>query len=236
MASLLSYAIIVGVIIVALIPIVSFINENLQEGKTSQIYMENMQAMRLIDSQIREIMLEAPGSKRVLDIYLREGTLNIIGGEDMVKIIIENVNLFSPGKTKEGNIEILSGTFMKAYESDIDGNGTTDLVLENNVVMFAMPKKGTSSSLIFINTTDLISLMRIKTLGINATPSTALYINDNASSYFGYGYTEITRKGENLPSSGIRLWLNSTSGMIYEAVFTLDALSDYVSLEVQHIA
>jgi hypothetical protein len=235
MTSLISYAIMMAVIVVALIPVVSFINSVIEEGRISQIYTENLQIMKLIDSKIRDVMFEAPGSRRTLDLNIREGVLNVIGGEDKIKLMIENVKIFSPGKTKEGNIDIISGTFMSAAENDIDNNGTTDLVLENNAVIFAVQKLGSASNHVFINTTNLISLIRNKRADVNVTPVSGIYIDDVPATSYGYGYTELTEKGDALPSSGIRLWLNSSAEKIYEAIFTLDAVSDFVTLEIRHI-
>ncbi|MEM7819682.1 MAG: hypothetical protein QXD48_02530 [Candidatus Aenigmatarchaeota archaeon] len=235
MPSILSYAIVVGIIVISTILVLNIINPILEEARMAQVYTESLNTMKFIDSQIRSIIFEAPGTRRTLDLNLREGSFTVVGGEDEIKITLEDVKFFSPGKTKEGNIVVKSGAWMDASEIDIDNDGTMDLVLENNAVLFAVKKLGSQSNHVFINTTNFITMIRNKRADVNITPLTAIYIDDQLNTSYGYGYTELTRIGKNIPSSGIRLWLNSSGNITYETLFTLDTISDFVTLEIRHI-
>lgn len=126
---------------------------------------------------------------------------------------------------------------MESYESDIDGDGSNDLVLENRAVLFAMRKNGTPGSPVAINTTNLIVQMRTKTIPLNVTaPVSLIAINDLHNSTYGTGWTEFTRNESFLPSNSIRVVLNSTAANIsYIAEFTLSGASDFIELQVKSI-
>lgn len=235
MESMLSYAIIMVIVIMAMIPVVMYINTAVDEGRMSQTYTEDARMMGLIDSNIREVILEAPGSRRTIDVNAYGGTLSVMGSSDKVSMVLENMRLFSPGRTKEGNIDVVTGTYMTASEEDIDTNGTMDLVLENNAVLFAVQKLGSPASPVFINTSNIITKITNKRNNVTIVPVTGLFIDDVINSSYGYGYTQLSTISDSIPSSSIVLWLNSTSGMTYQAIFSLDAISDFVTLKMEYI-
>jgi len=140
-------------------------------------------------------------------------------------------------RKQEGNILISSGAAMSAYESDIDGDGNTDLVLENGVMLFAVKKLGTPSSHVVANTTDMIVLMRNKALDINVSyPRSGVFINDKQNTAYGVGYTELTKFGINIASSSIHLYVNATQANVaYDVSFSLGASQDFIEMHATRV-
>ncbi|HLC77045.1 MAG TPA: hypothetical protein VJH04_02465, partial [archaeon] len=60
--------------------------------------------------------------------------------------------------------------------------------------------------------------------------------DDKATTSYGVGYTELTKIGDNIASSGIRVILNATaSSVTYEVLFSLASSQDFVEMEVLHV-
>lgn len=235
--TMISVVIIIVVVVIATILVVSVINPILEEGREMEAYNEGVQIMKTINREVREVMFESPGTRRGIDLDITEGMLDIAGSENKIKFKLENVDYFSPGKTREGNIIVRSGEWMDATETDIDNDNQTELVLENDALVFAVKKLGTESSHVFINTTNIIDLIRNVRADINITnPRTKIHVNNVDATSHGTGYIKLTREGKNLGSSGIKLWLNSTQGTIYETIFSLDAESDFIEMNIRIIS
>ena len=233
---ILSGVIVVAIVISSTILVINTINPFIQESKNFQSFNEAKATLEKVNTAINDVFLEAPGSRRTLDLNIREGDIIVSGEEDKIKIILPG-NLFEPGiSTQQGNVFVTSGgTTMKAYESDINSDGATDLVLENDAVIFAVKKIGNASSFVSINTTNIIPLIRNKRSNVNITPISGIFIGDALNTSYGNGFTELTRSGSTLQSSSIRVTVNSTSGTMYEALFTLRSAQDFVELEIKNI-
>ena len=236
---LLSGVIIVIIVVVSSILILNTVNPIIDQGKQLQEFNEAKQALQSLDSVINQILYEGPGSKRKIDLRIPNGKFKVIQGEDKIKVRIEDVNLFPPGlRQQEGNVLITSGSLMQAYESDIDNDGTTDLVLENGRVLFAVKKIGNYTNPAIVNTTNFISLIRNKNLNLDVPyPKSGIFIDDKAKTAYGIGYTELTKIGNNVASSSIHVFVNATqaNNISYDAVFSLAASQDFVEVEVTHV-
>jgi len=183
------------------------------------------------------LSVEAPGAKRTVRVISDFGTFDVAGKEDRFKFRLSSEQkIYEPGTIiREGNYIISSGTSMKAYESDIDSDGSTDLVLENDAVIFAVRKVGNASSQVSINTTNIIPYIRNKRSGVAITPISGIFIADDVNSSSGTGFSELTRAGQTLQDSSIRVLVNSTAATQYEALFTLRSAQDFVELEIKNI-
>lgn len=234
---IVSGAIAVVIVVSSTILVLNTINPFVEESKEFQSFNEAQRTLQLIDSTISQLFVEAPGARRTVDLSVRDGKLIIAGDEDKIKIRLEGLNLFKPGLTQQsGKIQITSGAQMKAYESDVDNDSNTDLVLENSAVIFAVKKLGNSTDYANMNTTNLIVLMRNKNLSLNVSyPKSGIFIDDKETSSYGNGYTEITQKGENIVSSSIRMYMNSTANITYDATFSMRAGQDFIELAVAHV-
>ena len=236
---LISSVILVIIIVMSSILVLNTINPFVREGNNLQSFNEAKQTLTSLDAQIQQLFFEAPGARRSIDLQIPKGKLIVSSGQDEIKIRIEDVNLFNPGySTQEGNIRITSGGMMDAYESDIDNDGITDLVLENSGVIFAVKKLGNATNNVVVNTTNMITLSRNKALNVNISyPHSGIFINDKDSTSYGVGYTELTRAGSSLTSSAIHIYLNSTAANVsYDVTFSLGASQDFVEMKATHIS
>lgn len=236
---IISGAIAVIIVVGSTVLVLNTVNPFVEESKDYQTLNEAQRTLQLIDSVVSQLFVEAPGARRAVDLNIRDGKLIIAGDEDKIKIRLEKLNLFRPGLTQQsGKILITSGgTQMKAYESDIDGDGNTDYVLENGVMLFAVRKIGSKTSHASINTSTMIVMMLNKNLSLNVSyPRSGIFIDDKETSSYGNGYTEITQAGENLVSSSIYTFVNATAANItYGATFSMRAGQDFVELAVAHV-
>lgn len=234
--SLISSVIAVAVVVTSSVIVVNMISPVLEEAEMIQSYNEAKQVMDTINAVIKELMYEATGSMRTVELSAPEGNLLISGNEDMIKFRMKHVGTVEPGtRIKEGDIFITSGPNVNAYEGDVNSDGEDELVLENDAIIFAVRKYGSSSSPVFVNTSYLIPYIKEKRTGIVVTPISGLYINGLTNSSYGTGYTEISKPGQTLITNSIKLWLNSYANITYEAVFTLGAGNDFIELEIKNI-
>jgi hypothetical protein len=232
---LIAGALSVAIIIASTIIVVNTISPLIRSGQVEQSFNDAKQVLTSIDSVANEIMTEAPGSKRSINFNLQKGKLIVNGREDKIKIRIEDVDILEAGITiEESNILISGGAKINSYESDIEGDGDTDLVLENAAVLFAVQKIGSPSAYATLNTSTMITQIKNIRTGINITPSSGIFINDMTNTSYGNGFTEMTQVSD-ADSRGIRVFVNSSSGMQYEALFTLQAAKDFVDLQVKRI-
>lgn len=235
---MISSVVVVTIIVASSILVLNVVNPVIEEGRDFQKFNEVKKTMHEIDAAISDVLFEAPGARRILDVNIKDAKLVVSDGDDKLKIRIDNVDIFSSGvRTQEGNIEISSGPAMKAYEKDIDDDGNTDLVLENGLVIFAIKKLGSPSNHVTVNTTSFVTLMRNKRLNLNvSTPKSGIFINDKETTSYGIGYTELTKLGETSDSSSIHVYINATAANVtYDATFTLATSLDFVTLQVSHV-
>ncbi len=228
--TLISAVFVTLIVLITSIIILGIVNPTFEKGKDFQKYNEAKNSISSIDNVISELSAEASGSRRTIKIST-EGLLELNSKEDSIKIKLEQPKFIQENTvSQEGNIVISSGQYVKAYEKDINNDGNIDLVLENNNMIFVLNK-----TIGFINTTNIVILIRNKNLDINMTPKSGIFINNLDNSSYGSGSIELTQKGEYLQSASIKLTINSISGISYESLFKLTAGMDFVELEVKKI-
>jgi len=228
MSPFVSGTLIVLVGVIAAVMLIGFIKTMIDQGKTYNDFNKAKQDMSLINSIIKELSFEAPGSMRTIKLESEIGNFIVSGKENKIKYRVEtDIPILEPGTvTKEGDLTIVSGNIARAYEDNISGNEV--LVLENDDVLFAVYRYGNKTDPVFINTTRLIALMKNKDLNINITPITKILIDNADNTSYGYGYTEIVETGNYLPAGTIRLVMDN-----YEALFTLRAGQDFIETEIK---
>jgi hypothetical protein len=234
LTAVITVLIVIGSSIIA----VNMITPTLDEGKSFQTYNEAKKTMEAIDAAISQVFYEAPGARRVIDVNLQKGKMAVSGSEEKIKIRLDDVKLFTPGLRKqEGNILVTSGAQVESYEADIDSDGVTDLVLENDAVLFAVKKMGTPDSYGFVNTSNMITLIRNKRLNLDIyRPRSGIFINNSVPTSFGVGYSELAQVSENIASSGIHIYVNATNGNVtYDAIFTLGPSQDFIEFYATHV-
>ena len=177
MKGIVTAVFVIAVVLASSIIIVSNIRPMIEESQAYQGLNKAKQIMSELDVIINELIFEASGSRRSMNL-IADGTLVISEKEDSVKFRMDRIDtsIFEPGtKTKEGNLLIVVGPFIKAYEKDINNDGSIDLVLENDAVLFAVKKFNDE----FINTSNMITSVENKLAGINITPKSKIVIEDN---------------------------------------------------------
>lgn len=233
MKGFFSEVLVIVMSIVAAIVFLTAVGPIVQEGKKLQTVNDARQILKNVDSVINQLAVEAAGAKRTVNIDLPDGIFILSGKDDSIKIRIENTNLLKTGTSvTQENIVYRGGGGVDAYESS--SNGQTNLILENDAVLFAVKKIGTSSSPAFINTTSFIANITNKIQKTSITPRTGIFIDDDELSSYGTGYTELPSI-QNSQSGAIILHMNSTANITYDAVFTLSSASDYIDLQVKNM-
>jgi hypothetical protein len=230
--AIVAIAITVGISIIAVNTIMPIINEE----KSMQSFQESKNSLSTIDEAVRQMLLESVGSRRQIDIDVRSGRLVVAGDEDKIKIQMEGYKLADPGTTiQEGDIQIRTSGLVDAAEQDIDGDGNIDLVLNNSLVSFAVRKIGNITNWSSIDTSSIITQIMNRRTNTTIMPTSGIMINDKAGTSLGTGYTTLTETGINIPSASILVFMNSTSGTQYEALFTLSPATDFVELEIKNL-
>ena len=234
---MLQSVIVVLIIAVSTIIVVLVIASLMEENAERQKFNKAKALMLNLDNVVRELLLESSGSKRDIRLDVDYGTFIASGKENRLKSVLELKSaIIEPGVTiREGNLEITSGGGISAYERDIDNDGTTDLVLENEAILFAVKKIGSSTNNVSIDARNIITRIdnKLSSVSVNATPSFGIEDLDSSS---GNGYTELTRQGSSLPSAAIRLYMKSDSGFTYEAIFTLSSKKDFIDMRINLLA
>lgn len=239
-ATLLIEVLVVVIVVISSIIVYNIANSFLEEGRSVQRYNLAREIMTSIDAVIRELATEAPGAMRTIRVEAIEGGELVVSGKSdaiIYSLLLPREIIQSGLRFQEGNLLIISGPYVNAYESDVDSDGTTDFVLENSAVLFAVKKLGSPGSHVSINTTSIITRMRNKQINVNVnTPLSLIAINDLMNSTFGTGHTEFTRSTTFAQSNSIRVVMNTTSANIsYIAEFSLSGSSDFVELEIKQI-
>ena len=232
---ILSVVIAASIVIASSVVVVNVLRPSIESSRSVQGFNDAKNIMAEIDAIIKELMFEAAGASRSLNIKTNN-PLIISGKEDKIKIKAEtDVQVLDPGsRIKQGNLLLSSGHLMKAYEGDADNDGNTDLILENDAVLFAVRKIGNSSNWASINTTNFITFIKSKIADVNITPVSKIMIDGMDNSSYGTGYTELIEKNDYLTSGAIRAYVNSTS-FSYEVFFALSASSDFVEMDVRRV-
>ncbi len=230
--SFISEVIVAAIVITSSVIIINIATPILDEGKEYQRVSVAKDILTTIDVVVYELAGEAPGAKRVINVDSLSDTLFFSGKEDKIGIKLPlNVEIITPGtRVQEGNLILFSGNSMST-----DDNGT-DLVLQNDAVLFSVKKLGNSTNHVWTNTTELITMIRNKQLDINVSPLSQIMMDERLNSSFGVGFSELTQTGTGLSSAGIRFVMNQTNATVkYEVLFTLSGSDDFVEMEVKNI-
>jgi hypothetical protein len=229
MNPLISAVIGVMVVVSVIVIVVPVIYDVIEQGTANARMNQAKTQLAKLDSVIRELSYEADGAKRSVKLDSRDGYFVISGKDDSIKYITDSK--ISSGMYKEGNMIVLSGSYVSAYEKDVDEDGNIDLVLENNNLLVAFEKMGSADNYDELNTSTIISLIRNKRKNIDMFPIAEIKI-DNTSSY-GNGYSELVTRGDAVGTGIVRIVMNST--IDYEVFFSLAPGADWFEMEVKLI-
>jgi hypothetical protein len=238
MASAVSAVVAVAIILGSTLLVVNIIMPTIEEGRDFQSYSESKKTLELIDATITQVFFEAPGSRRSIDLNVREGKFIVSGADDRIRIGLEDMELFTPGiRRQEGAVTVTSGAQVDSYENDVDGDGNTEIVIENDDVLLAIKKLGSPTNHVIVNTSSLIVLIQNKRTRTDIFyPKSTIYINDSIQSSFGIGYTELSDRSPNIASASIHFYVNATlANITYDGVFTGGPSQDFMEFHVTHV-
>ncbi len=186
-------------------------------------------SMKFIDHAIKEVAQEGEGSVRYLEITV-PGEIEIIPEEDALQYkIITSAGLFEHfTRRSSGNLFYISG-------ADVDCGDTDNITLVNTYVNVTLNKIPFEEPLSSINTADNIISVKDMITGMEVEISnSSIVINNNETSSYGNGYSELSRKGSQLPYCRAHFYVNSTYAT-YDVYYTLYSGADFVVVDVMNI-
>ena len=210
----------------------------IDRAKQSATINEAMQNMKTLDNIIREVASEGKGSFRTLQMRVIDGEYKINQKTNTIEYthIIKSGIIESGTFFKEGNVFIVAGTNAKAITYDLDGDGTTDILLENEIMRVALLNNASNGN--GINTSRSVKFFNLKENGANITINDSRIIIDNRTeSYYGRGFTELVREGENLAAAEAVIHVNTSApaNLTYDVVYTLRSGADFLVVKIQNI-
>lgn len=230
--SLISGTATVAIVIASTIIVVNVISPMMEETDVSQTIGLLKQELTVIDSTVKEVSAEAPGSSRQIVVDSKTSDFVVSGLEDKIMFRLENVETSEPGvSAKEGDIVVSGGGTTDAYEKDVNSDGVTDLVLENDALLFAV-KKVTAGS---INMTNMVTIIKNKKTGTEFQPVSRIILDSRTNTSYGTGFSELVSAGDFLSSGSIRVHVISSGGYTYDAVFSLSGIADFVELQIKNV-
>lgn len=235
MPTAVTTAIVIAMVLASSIVVLNIATPVIDESRSVQSIVQAINVLTTVDATINQLLLEAPGATRSLDIFLARGTFVVEDESDEIKITTEERGFLDPGDVELGNIAVESGTFMKAYEGDADGDGDLDYILENSAVLFSVLKLGSASQNVTVNTSTLIPVIKNKRDNINITPTAGVQIDDSPLTANGNGNTQLTKAGTNIEEGEIRLIMNATNNVTYNVFFRLRPNDDYVIIDIGNV-
>lgn len=188
--------------------------------------------LHFIDDYIRTVAREGKDSTRIFD-FSSPKAFESIPREDAIQFAAEGktpiVEYFS--RMISGNFVYIGGNNVQCQEKDGDGDGTVDLVAENDKIRAIFRRVTATSAL---NTSSILTRLTDKTNNVNISiGNSSIVINEDYSTSSGVGYTEIGRSGLNLPVCYVHLFVNST--LDYDVYYKLYAGADFLVIEVRNI-
>lgn len=178
-----------------------------------------------LDAAIRDVSAEGSGSTRI--IRSSDGHYAVYSSDNSIEYSQDASAEAS--RKYDGNLLTINGNDVDCYESDINSDGNTELVMENSLLRAAFSKVNSS----YDNSGNII-LMTSKTTNIVIRPSnSSIVIDSDSATSSGAGYSEILRIGADMPSCTVHFFMNST--VDYDTYYTLYSGADFIVIRVENI-
>ncbi|HIG98047.1 TPA: hypothetical protein HA231_01330 [Candidatus Woesearchaeota archaeon] len=179
-----------------------------------------------IDGQIVEVAREGQGSQRVVPLEVSEGTVKVEDGRLRWKIETTSKVMEPRTRVDLGNLVIASDVDVSASDH------VSSHILQNSRVLVNFTRFGSSANHSAINTSSLINYVQFKDTGAVTSGTFTFFINQNASTTYGTGYTELLQAGTGLTSATLKAFVNSTL-YEYSILLTLDSKADFIRAEIE---
>ncbi len=228
MKGVISAVIILAMIVVSSFVVLLSISDLMEQSGDYSSFNEAKQLMANLDGTVRSLLFQSSGASADFSMNLPAGEFFVDDIENRFFIRMDTDAVDPQTLVREGPLTIERGPFVSAYEEDVDNDGTQELVLENDAVLFAVAKIGNVSLPEDIDIGNMIKKIKVKHTGFESAPEARLFINSmNATA--GTGYSMLLSKGSRLSSSSIKVHVDS-GNIVYDAFFTLNAANDYITL------
>jgi hypothetical protein len=137
--------------------VLSFIKPKIEEMRDKTIIEQTVEVIKEIDNSI--ITIGSPGNRRLLEVGIRKGTLNIDAETNAVIFEMESAYAYSEaGATiQSGNVEVTTEETARNYKVIIkrDFSQEYDLTYDNQQLPKALTKSPTSYNLYITNKGEL---------------------------------------------------------------------------------
>jgi hypothetical protein len=233
---LISMVIVVLLSTVAITLVLTIIIPTINRAKETATINEATQNMRTIDNTIRQIAEGGVGSQTSLQLKNSDGEYRVNQkANSMDYIYYVKYGVVSPGTFRqEGSLMLACGVSAKASEYDLDGDGSSELVLENEILRVGLLRNGTASSQTTINTSSIVKILNLKETNANVTPAdSSIVLDEFADTSYGTGYSEVIRTGDHLSKAEAVFHINTTN-IYYDIVYTLQSGADFITVKVQN--
>lgn len=232
MNTMLSIALLLIMLLIAIFLVLSIGNPTIDAAVKAVDFKSAEDDLHFIDDYIRAVAREGKDATRAFD-FASPKAFESVPREDAVQFSSEGSSALIEYFTRvfSGNFVYIGGSNVQCQERDGDGDGTTDLVAENDK-MRAVFRRVTANSP--LNTSSILLRLADKTNNVNiSVGNSSIVINEDYSTASGVGYTEIGRSGTNLPVCVVHLFVNST--LDYDVYYKLYAGADFLVIEVRNI-
>jgi type II secretory pathway pseudopilin PulG len=195
-------------------------------------YAEARANMATLDRAIQDVALEGEGSSRAVLLTVSEG---------LYEVNPEAGTFEFSWSTRSGIIE--PGTYLKRNNLLLVTGGRTsarqtadELILENEILRVTLQRVGNETYFEPINTSQAVKTVELKETGLTVSPADSLVIIGGIlNSGWGTGYSKLVRQGAGLTQAEALFHIESQAGPIYEILYTLPAMADFLIIEVMNV-
>lgn len=234
--TILSLVLVFAISLFAIMLVLNFGKPLIDTAKSSSEINDAEVTMKFMDNYLREVAREGNGSARKYSFTapkrfeaLKEEDAVVFGGETFASLFDFNM------RTRKENLLYIAGSDVTCKEADGNSDGVTDLIIENTFVRFAFNKTARATPYSGIDTNYAMLNMTEKTNGVSIIPvNSSIHIDDNSSSSYGIGYSELSRSGSALPFCTVHFFVNATA-VSYDVYYRLYAGADFLSVSVRNI-
>jgi hypothetical protein len=206
------------------------------KDKTS--FSKTKDAMQVLDQYIIDVSEQGPGSQRVVPLEISSGTVYI--KNDSLRWQIETTSKLMEPRTRLdlGNLAVIGSSTSESV-SAVESPDWCYYIIESsklrvNITVFGNVSKRMENCSPYVNTSNLINYIVFRENNTASSGKFSFKIGNDLSSGYGIGSTRIFSAGENLASSAVRVYVNS-SAYEYSLDFTLDSTSDFIAVKLANI-
>ena len=126
----------------------------------------------------------------------------------------------------------VAGNIVQIAGSDVSCSDAANLTLENSFLRVDLKNVAQAAPAASINTNDTMLAVKEKSGGTTvAFVNSTIVIDGDPATSSGTGYSEILKKGRDLPSCTAHVFVNSTVN--YDIYYTLYAGADFLVMDVR---